>query len=97
MIYDAKQLIHLLGDERRREHVRFAAKAVVAVFRLEERTGRSARKVPGAQRIRRRAGVGLLREQDLHARPAGDAFQDLQIARQRAFVNDVPRHVVKAL
>ena len=89
VIDKSQQLIHLVQNERRREHVRLAAEVVMPVLRLEKRTRRGSREILCAKRIDGRTGERLLRKQYLHARTIRDAFQHLEIAHQRRLVDDV--------
>ena len=92
VVDEPQELVHLLGNKRRRKDVRLAAEVVVPVLRLEERTRRSAGEILRAERIYGCARKRLLRKEYLDARPVGDSLEDLQVALQRRLVDDVSRH-----
>ena len=92
MVDRGEDLVDLLRGEGRIEDMDLAREMAFRVDRLEEGARRRARKVVRAQRIDRRARKRLLGEDDLHAHPLRDPLEDLEIADERLFVDDVPRH-----
>ena len=70
VVHDRQQLRHVLGAERRREHVVLLPRHfLVREPRLEETARRRAIEVLRHERVQREARKRLLREQYLHSRP----------------------------